>query len=322
MKFRYIFLIILALFVLSACASAEAAPAKYPPLKVGWSLFPGYYPIVIAQEQGFFDKHGVEVEPVFYENYSATLADVQAAVLDGALVTLSDALLIEGRQPDEVRVVLVTDNSLGADGIVATQDITSVAGLQGQKIGANLGTFSELLVLEMLKANGLTASDINMVDINPEAVTGAIPELIQAGHVWEPFLNQAKAQGYQVLFSSADVPGLIPDVLVFQTEVAELRPDEVRAFNTAWFEAVAWWQAHPDEGNAIIAQATGLSLDEISTDGIKFFNLQDNLQTFQPGPGLTSLHTSGRVNADFLISTGVFIAEPNIEQILDPSYLQ
>ena len=321
--YRLFTLIILTAVVVTACSVADnsAPPSESTPLKIGWSLFPGWYPMAIALDQGIFDKHGVEVEPVFYDVYSAQMSDFQAGALDGALFTLGDALLMDGRVPDSLRVVLVTDNSVGADAIVTTSDIESVADLEGKAIGTTLGSFGELLVWNMLETNDMTPEDVTLTNVDPELVPRSIPSDIQAGHVWEPFISEAVSQGYHIIFSSAQTPGLIPDLLVIRTEVSQERKEDVRAFIDAWFEAVAWWQANPDAGNAIIAEYTGLQPEEVSAEGVSLFDLNDNLHAFAPGDDTTSLYFSGDVNIEFLISTGGLSNAPSVDRLLDASFI-
>jgi NitT/TauT family transport system substrate-binding protein len=104
--------------------------------------------------------------------------------------------------------------------------------------------------------------------------------------------------------------------------VIQQRPEDIRAFIAAWFEAVAYWQENPMEGNAIIAKTLDLKTEEISTEGLKLLNLEDNLHAFAPGPDTTSLYVSGQVNADFLISSGGLSTAPDMERLLDPSFLK
>ncbi|MBI1877819.1 MAG: hypothetical protein HYR94_06265, partial [Chloroflexi bacterium] len=49
------------LMLITACTAGAATPApEHPPLKVSWNLWPGFYPMIIAQELGLFEKHGVK----------------------------------------------------------------------------------------------------------------------------------------------------------------------------------------------------------------------------------------------------------------------
>jgi NitT/TauT family transport system substrate-binding protein len=315
-------LTVILLLLLTACTSVAAKP-EHPPLRVTWSLWPGWYPMAIAVERDLFTKHGVVVEPIFYDTYFAQLPDLQAHKVDGSLITFGDALLLDGREPDSLRVVLVTDNSAGADSIVATADIAAPVNLRGKRIGANLGTFGELLVRTMLQRSGLTIDEVTLINLDPEAAAAAMPETIDAAHIWEPFTSEALAQGRHIIFSSAETPGLISDVLVFRSSTLIERPEDVRAFIAAWFEALAWWQANPAEGNAIIAKYTGLKPEEISTDGIKLFDLDNNLNAFaEQSETAISLYVNGRINTEFLISSGALTTAPDVKRLLDSSYLK
>ena len=95
------------------------------------------------------------VEPVFYDVSAKQLPDFEAAKLDGGFFAFADALTIDARTPDSARLVLVADNSSGADVIVAASSITDVADLRGKKHWYRIGSFRELLVRQMLAAHGL-----------------------------------------------------------------------------------------------------------------------------------------------------------------------
>jgi NitT/TauT family transport system substrate-binding protein len=312
------FCLLLAAIILGACAPK----VEKLPLKIGWSLFPGWYPMPIAVEQGYFTQRGVEVIPVFYDVYAETLLELQSGVLDGALITLSDALLLEAQSPGQYKIVMVTDNSTGADAVVAPPEIKSVADLKGKTVGASLGTFGELLIIKMLEANGMAITDVHLVDTAPEGVPAAVQNEIQAGHTWEPFLTQALSNGAHVLFSSAETPGLIADVLVVRSSVIENNPDGVRAFIAAWFDAQNYWLENSQDANLIIGKETGLKENEISSQGIKLFNLADNLATFNVSEDITSVYGSSQINLEFFAKAGEISFKPDLDQLLDPSFLK
>jgi len=327
-KFLCLALILLFnLLFLSACSGLNLATLNPPTperplLKVTWNLWPGNYPLVIAEELGLFEKHGVAVESILSDAYESMGPDFLAGKTDGVLFTWTDALVMDARTPDSARVVLVLDESAGGDVVVATTDITAVADLKGRSIGASAGSFGELLVRHMLQANEMMLDDVTLVDVSPEVVAEAMPEAIQAGFTFEPHTSQALSRGHHIIFTSAEAPGLIADVAIFRTEVVKERPEEIRAFIAAWFEALDYWQQNPEEGNALIAKALNLPPEEISTEGLKLLNLEDNLRAFESGSDTTSLYVSGQINADFLISTGGLTNAPEIERLLDPSFLQ
>jgi len=78
---------------------------------------------------------------------------------------------------------------------------------------------------------------------------------------------------------------------------------------------------NPTEGNELIAKATGLKVSEISTEGVKLLNLEDNLRAFTVSTDTTSLYGSGQINSDFLVTAGIVNSVPDIKRVLDSSFL-
>ena len=316
--FRIFSIFILIALLLSACGSAPVE--EHPPLKVGWSLWPGWYPLVIAQERDLFEKHNVEVEFVFYPTYSAALPEFASGKVDGTLLVIGDVIPLV--KNNNAKIVMVTDNSDGADVIMAGPEITSPADLRGKTIGVTLGTFGEVLAREMLTANNLSVGDVTLVQIGPEAVPGELGIDIEAGHTYEPYSSEAEQRGYHPIFSSSETPGLIADVLVFKKEILDERQEDVKAFIAAWFEALEWWQNNQAEGDALIAAATGQNLEDISTEGLRLFNQADNLAAFQQGTDTRSIYYTSQQYVAFYQTIGVLSSLPDLNQLLDPAFLQ
>lgn len=311
---------LLAVFLVSACGGGPATTAPAP-LRVGWSLWPGFYPIAIAAEKGFFDKQGVQVEPVFYSVYNDQASDLASGMIDGGAAVLSDILF--DSISSNVKVVLITDNSTGADQIVAADSIPSLQEVRGKRIGVQPGMVGGMLLIrQMLEQNGIQPSEVTFVDVPPEKVPSAIPGLIDLGYTFEPFASEALAKGHKALFTSADAPGVIVNVLAFRTQIAQSRPQDVKAFIAAWEEALQYWKDHPAEGNAIIAAATGLKPEAISTRGVTLFDLTDNRAAFVSSNDAASIYFTARKELQFLADNGDITRPVDINTLLDPSFLQ
>lgn len=317
-------LVLAALLACSICCliASETFAEDKRSLKVGWSLYPGYSPFVIAFKKGLISRHGGKVEPVLYNVSAKQMPDFESGKLDGGFFAFADALALAARAPGKSRLVLVADNSDGADLVVAASDIASVADLRGKRIGTGIGSFRELLVRQMLQIHGLSVNDVTLVNMGPDEIPDALPNSIQAGQTWDPFAAKSLAKGAHIIFSSAETPGLIPDVLVFRNVILEQRPEDVQAVVDAWFEALAFWKENPTKGNAIIADETGRDPKSITTDGIKLLDQQENIRAFTSSDDPGSLHQSGRTNLNFMLSTGVLNDTPDLKQFLDSSFLR
>jgi len=82
--------------------------------------------------------------------------------------------------------------------------------------------------------------------------------------------------------TTKEAPGLIVDILVANRKTANARMGDLRKLCRAWFKAIDYIQAHPDESYAIMGKSLGLSKDDFEgmVAGIKFSSYQDNLQFF------------------------------------------
>lgn len=313
--------LMIAVFFLTACIGSGAeAEVKKAPLRVGWVLWPGFYPLVIAEEKGFFEKHGVEVDLILYKASADETAALASGMLDGGIVALNDALLDSVAK--NTKVILITDNSDGGDQIVATSDIVTAEDIRNKSIGIRRGSYGEFFVREMLSQKGIAPSEVTFINVDPEGVPAAMPEHISLGHTYEPSTSQAVMEGYKIIFSSAETPGLIVDAIAFQRRAIEERPEDIQAFVDAWFEAIDYWRNNPKESNALIARATGQKPEDISLEGVNLFDLSANRNAFKPGTDTTSVYFTARKALKFLVDSGL-VAEPvDVNDVLDDSFLR
>jgi NitT/TauT family transport system substrate-binding protein len=320
---RSTLLAMMSLVFIMACQPMLNQPnqADIPTFRVSFDLWPGYYPLAIAQAKGFFKQQGVAVEFTLSENggYIPAFANNQ---LDIAFTTIGNAVILASENP-QAQVVGLIDESQGADVVLADPSINHIDDLKGHPLGVKISQFGELFVREILKAKEIAISDVRFIDTPASDVPTALAQgSIIAGHTWEPFISEALKAGNRILFTSKDTPGLIADVIVVRQTIANQYPEATRAFLKAWFQAVDYWQAHPDESNAIIAQAFSLKPTEISLEGIKMATLNDNTQAFSKSNTTpSSLHHVTKLYQDFFIQSGSLPTALDIEQFLTSAYL-
>jgi len=319
--FRIISTLLVVTFLISACTGTASPQTAKTPIRVSWSLWPGYYPMAIAVEKGFFEKHGVQVEPVFYAVYANQAPDLASGMIDGALITMNDTFF--DAISKDIEIVLILDNSDGAEQIVASSGISNLKDLRGKRIGfASSSVNSKLLIRQMLKDNGISISEVTLIDVPVDKIPDAIPSRIDAGYTYEPYTFAALSKGNKTIYTTANVPGLGVDVLAFRKDIVQNRPEDVKAFIAAWFEALQYWQDHPADGNAIIAKATGLKPEEISLEGVKMFDQNANLKAFTQGTDYTSIYFAAQDELQFIVDSGDITNPVKINDLLDPSFLK
>ncbi|WP_020620331.1 ABC transporter substrate-binding protein [Paenibacillus daejeonensis] len=317
------------MLLLAGCSSTTGSGTSdggsSDPVTIALSPWPGWYMWYAVQEKGFFEKHGVEVKLEFFPVYSDSLQALATGKVDANSQTLSDTLapLSKGIP---LKAVLVNDNSHGGDAIVSRPEFETIPDLKGKTVATELGTVDHLLLLTALDQHGMTERDINFVNMT---VNDAGPAFIagntDASVLWEPFQTKAVNEGQgKVLFSSADVPGLIPDLLVFQEKVVQERPEDIQKIVDAWFEGLAYFEDNREEVIELLAKQAETTPEdfELGIDSIRLFSIEENLAAFQPGDSYTSLSYTAEKTAAFLHSLDMIDEIDDFESFLDPTFVQ
>ena len=308
------------LMIISCNLTLNSQP-KLPPLRIVYDSWPGFSPLVIAKEKGFFAQQGVEVDIIYTKNSLDALPQFNDHKYDGIAIALGSILISSVNHPD-ISIILACDVSDGADAVLANPKISRIRDLKGKRIGTRIGSFGELFITKMLDSEGMTADDVFFSDADGEEVIKQIKNgQIDAANAWEPFLSQGKKNGFNVLFSSKKTPGLIPDIIAINRDILKLRSQDIRAFIKAWFQGVNYLKKHPEDAKEIIAKKLSLETDSISLEGIKLLDLEDNRQAFTPGNTTESLKYTTELYIHFFTKKGMLNNPPNAEKLLDYSFL-
>lgn len=319
-ELKYVSIFLITCWLLVACRSPAPPVVKRPPLKVACITFVGYRPAIIAQEKEFFKAQGIDVELSYVEFAQLQQADFSAGKYDGIGLTLGDFMILSATNPD-MQAVMVVDETTGADVVVAQPQIKTVADLKRKKLGANLGGFSEVFVIEMLKTANLTSDDVDLVKFDALEIPQRLrSNSIQAGHTWEPFLSEALKLGSHVLFTSKQTPGLILDLVAFRGEAIRNRPEDIRAFVRGWLQALSYWEANIREGNAIVSKALKIPSSTLSLEGVNLTNFDENQKFFQSANPKSIYNTADKY-ADFFIRTGNVTRIPEIKTLFNSTFL-
>ena len=75
LKLFVILFLLLTTVAVTACGSEQSKDSSTDPIKLSMHLWPGYAHSFIAQEQGFFEDEGVDVELLLIEEVSDNIAN-------------------------------------------------------------------------------------------------------------------------------------------------------------------------------------------------------------------------------------------------------
>lgn len=312
---------ILIALISATCATTALAA---DPIKIGYSDWPGWTAWEIAKEKGFFKKAGVDVKLVWFPVYTDSLNALNTGKIDANCQTWSDTIppLSEGIK---LKVVLANDNSAGNDGFVAKKEFKNIKALKGKTVATEMGTVDHFLLLHALSKNGMTEKDIVYKNMPvPDAAAAFRQGKLDAAVIWQPSLNDVMKEGKaNLLYSSKDTPGLIPDLLVFQEKSLAKHEAEAQKIVGVWFEVVDFIKKNEDEAVKIMAKVVEQKPEDYKAflPGTKFFDLKANQRAFTKDDDVHSLYGSGKVIQDFLISTGLQKKKADYEAALEPKFV-
>lgn len=321
-----IFIVSLAITV--SCTSSNStniSSSSSTSNKIGFTAWPGWLPLQIAQAENIFYINKANVELRWFDGYLDSIAALALGHLDGNSQTLNDTITSIASGSDQV-VVLVNDNSTGNDKIIVGDKINSIADLKGKKIAVEPGTVDHFLLLLGLDKVGLTQDDIQFEPLETgKAAEAFIAGQVDAVGVFAPFTTKALLRpGSKELFSSKDFAGAISDHLVVTRQMIKERPEEVQAIVNSWFDTLNYIQKNPENSYKLMAERAGISVEDYQDydAGTKLFNVEDNLQAFSSGNTMTSLPYAAKTISKFLIESGLITKQPDISKVFDQQFVK
>ena len=337
----------IALFVISCAdqpapektaAKEEVAPPKpeptpekkepaAPPLKIAYSDWPGWVAWEIAIAKKWFAEEGVNVNFEWYD-YVASMDAYVAGNVDAVCMTNGDALVTGATGKPSVGII-INDFSNGNDMIVAKPGITSITDLKGKKVGVEEGFVCHLLLLKGLESAGLMDSDVTIVN----TPTNETPQVLASGAVdaigaWQPNSGQAlkTVAGSTPVFTSADAPGIIYDLLYVSPESLASRKDDWMKVVKVWYRIVDFLkdESKTDDALKILSGRVNLPPEEYEPflKGTYILTLDEALEKWKEAEGLGSVYGSSKIVDSFNVKFKVYENPLDTSKYLDPSLTQ
>ena len=306
--------------VLALCGLAQAETLKIP-----YSDWPGWIAWEIGIQKGWFKEAGVDVKFEWFD-YVPSMDAYVAGKVDAVCMTNGDALVTGATGKPSVGI-LINDFSNGNDMIVAAPGIDSMKDLKGKKVGIEEGFVEHLLLLTGLEKNGLKPEDVTIVNTptneTPQVLASKAVDAIGA---WQPNSGQAlKAlPGSKPVFTSADAPGIIYDLLYVSAESLEKNKDDWAKVVKVWYKIAEYIRDEDnlDDALKILSARVNLKPEEYEPffKGTYILTLDEALKRWEKADGLGSVYGSTKnVNA-FNLKHEVYKESQDAEKYLDPSF--
>ena len=253
--------------MLCALASLSGAALAQDTIRALAPTWPGFAPVFVAMDKGYFKDLGLDVEFSFEDDRANVLAAMARGDIDVDMRTVGEH---QGRpRVDSTPGIIIgtIDKSVGGDGVIADGSINSVADLKGKTVAVEPNIPARLLLQLALKKDCLSLSDLKVVDIaTADTVAVFADTSISAIGSYEPFMSQAITnmpdRKGKLLISSKD-SDIIVDVITAREDDLAANPQKYANFLTGIYKAVALYESNPDEFIALAAPHYNLSDAEV-----------------------------------------------------------
>ena len=314
-------------FFASNKVSNKPVQALYPgKITIGLTEWPGYLPIYIADEQGYFKQAGLDVQIKKYDSLIDLANDYKddKVQVETNLTLQAVNELLSGV---DQKIIVAIDYSNGADAIMAGQAIKDVPGFKGKKVAYEKGTLEEFFLEWALNTANLTKNDIVTVDASPEKAASLLAsDSVDVAVTYEPFISSTLGSNkFHKVYTSHDAPGLITDILTVKSNFITQYPEASQALVKAYFQGYDFWKTHPDQADAILAKAYNTTGQNIAQQlkGVTILDLRGNKTAFTFAPGLQSLYGNLKKIAEFVAGQKSIDANTiNTDSLVEPRFVR
>jgi NitT/TauT family transport system substrate-binding protein len=227
--------------------------------------WPAYEYFYLASRKGLdrelgFTLHVDQFGSLQDQRRAFSRGDVEAIA-----TTLPEAIAICRDAPARCPwIVLVLDESNGADQVIGAARLQSPAQLKGQRVGLERSVLGEFVLLRAMQSQGLSLADLSLRFDSPKALVsqlqrGAVAAIVTYAPHSDELIGDPR---WRVLFSSSQIPGEVVDVLAVSPDLHRRDPQLVAALVRTWWEARAYAMEHPQQSAQLMAQRQGVSSEQ------------------------------------------------------------
>ena len=307
-----------------AAAVTVAAPVAQAQtaVSIGMSGWTGFAPLTLAKEAGLFKKHGLDVDikkiPQKDRHLAIASGDIQCAA------TTVETWVVWNANGIPTTQIFQLDKSYGADGMVVKPAIAKISDLKGKTVAASApGTAPYFTLAWMLKKNGLSVKDVNVVNLEPQAAANAMiagTSGIDAAMTYEPYLGavREKPEAGKIIATTLDYP-MIMDTFGCTPKFLAENPKAAKALADGYFDAVDMIKKDPKKSFEIMGADVKQTGEKFEASQ-KYLRWQDRAanQKFFAGE-----HAEfSKEAAGLLLEAGIIRAIPDLSKLADTRFIQ
>ncbi|MEX1036677.1 MAG: ABC transporter substrate-binding protein [Sneathiella sp.] len=242
--------IFIPLLIVLAIQSPTASAAEKLTVLLDWFVNPDHATLIVADEMGFFEKRGLEVEMIAPADPNDPPKLVAAGKADLAISYQPQLHMQVAAGLPLKRIATLVATPLNSLVVLKDGPIKTLADLKGKKVGYSIGGFETALLNAMLAPHDISPSDLTLINVNfslsPSLLSGQVDAVIGAFRNFE--LNQMDIEGYPGRAFYPEEEGVPAyDELIVVANSEKLDDPRLILFVEALEEAVQYLVNHPDE---------------------------------------------------------------------------
>jgi putative hydroxymethylpyrimidine transport system substrate-binding protein len=237
-------------FILVLLTALPVHAADKMTIILDWFINPDHGPIIVAKEKGYFKDAGLAVEIIAPSNPADPPKMVAAGKADLAVSYQPQLHLQVHEGLPLTRVGTLIATPLSCILVLADGPIKSIKDLKGKKVGFSVAGVEEVQLNTVLKNNGLSIKDVEMINVNwslsPSLMSKQVDAVIGAFRNFE--LNQMDIEGVKGRCFYLEEEGLPAyDELIYVANTNNMNKDKIKRFLAATELATQFMVNHPEE---------------------------------------------------------------------------
>lgn len=297
----------------------EDKKADYKGLHIILGEQHAHFTFRVADAKGFLEEEfgddGITFERQNFENGPAQLDALASNALDFAICGNQPS--ISGSINLNVKIIAAYADSSKSTELIATpaSGVKTVKDLVGKRIAISYGTSNHNLVLKILKTEGISEDDVELVSMSRD---GDVFTAMEAGEIDAAPLNsnnitEALRRGYTKVASAADYTKL-ETLIIANTNTLEKYPEIASRLLKVLDKTNKWINENVDEAVQIVSEDSGIDKDAV----LSYYNSL-NLETVLSDSAIQGLQEV----LDFMISNEIIKKDDvTIDDAIDLSYIK
>ncbi|MFF1879468.1 aliphatic sulfonate ABC transporter substrate-binding protein [Leifsonia sp. NPDC058230] len=318
--------------LLSGCvagegSAAESGSSSTAGVTQGGTLnidFATYNPLsLVIKQQGWLEKalakQKITVNWVQSAGSNKANESLRAGAIDVGSTAGSAALLARSNGSAIKTIDIFSQPEWSAIVVGPNSNISSVKELKGKQIAATKGTDPYFFLLQALEANGLSASDVTIQNLQHADGWAALQNgSVDAWSGLDPIMANAEKAGGKLIYRNVafNTYGFLNATESFLSS----KPDVAQTVVNTYEYARAWALKHPDETAKILSDVAGIDPSVATTVITERTNLD-----VSPIPGDAQLKVLKKVGPIFVQSGDVkkqSDIDTALKTLLEPSFVE